>query len=77
MQSNIKIEIQLYSGQAGWSLPQSEIEFPDIEQKYCWLAFFILSGKVFPKLQEFKQHLLSKPDLIVKPWLKLLVHIVP
>ncbi|XP_001945193.2 probable ATP-dependent RNA helicase kurz [Acyrthosiphon pisum] len=59
-------------GQAGWLLPQAEIEFPDIEQKYCWLAFFILSGKVFPRLEDFRQHLLSKPDLIVKPWLKFL-----
>jgi len=61
----------LYSGQAGWSLPQAEIEFPDVEQKYCWLACFILSGNVFPQLKDFRQHLLSEPDLIVKPWLKL------
>lgn len=71
LQSYIRIVIQLYPGQAGWSLPQAEIEFPNIEQKYCWLAFFILNGNVFPKLKDYRQHLLSKPDLIVKPWLKL------
>lgn len=60
-----------FLGQAGWSLPQAEIEFPDIDQKYCWLGFFILSGKVFPQLLQFKQHLLSEPDLILKPWMKL------
>lgn len=62
-----------FPGQAGWSLPLAEIEFPDIEQKYGWFAFFILSGKVFPKLQNFREHLLSEPDLILKPWMKLLV----
>lgn len=58
-------------GQAGWSLPQAEIEFPDIDQKYCWLGFFILSGEVFSQLQQFRQHLLCEPDLILKPWMKL------
>jgi len=64
-------QITFFSGQAGWSLPQAEIEFPEIEQKYSWLAYFILSGKVFPRLQDFRQHLLSEPDLLLKPWMKL------
>lgn len=63
--------IYLILGQAGWSLPQAEIEFPDIEQKYCYLAYFIINGNVFPKLQNFRQHLLSEPNLILKPWMKL------
>lgn len=68
---NFRSQFNCISGQAGWSLPQAEIDFPDIEQKYWWLSFFILSGKVFPKLQSFRQHLLSEPNLIVKPWLML------
>uniref|UniRef100_A0A2S2PIY3 RNA helicase n=1 Tax=Schizaphis graminum TaxID=13262 RepID=A0A2S2PIY3_SCHGA len=61
-------------GQAGWSLPQVEIEFPDIEEKYCWLAYFILMGKVFPQLQYFNEYALAlcQPELITKPWLNLL-----
>ncbi|XP_026808352.1 probable ATP-dependent RNA helicase kurz [Rhopalosiphum maidis] len=53
-------------GQAGWTLPQAEIEFPDIKEKYSWLAIFILSGKVFPQLQCFRQYLFAEPDLIAK-----------
>ncbi|XP_050424982.1 probable ATP-dependent RNA helicase kurz [Adelges cooleyi] len=59
-------------GHAGWRLPHAEIEFPDVEEKYCWLAFFILNGKVFPKLVDFTQHLLSKPDLLLKPHMRYL-----
>lgn len=60
-----------FLGLAGWPLPQAEIEFPDIDQKYDYLAYFIISGEMFPKLQNYRQYLLSEPNLILKPWMKL------
>ncbi|XP_060848731.1 probable ATP-dependent RNA helicase kurz [Rhopalosiphum padi] len=54
-------------GQAGWTLPQAEIEFPDIEQKYSWLAIFILYGKVFPQLLYFKRYLITEPEFLLMP----------
>lgn len=60
-----------FPGQAGWLLPRAEIEFPNTEQKYHWLSYFILNGTVFPQLQHFRQYLLCEPELILKPWMKL------
>ncbi|XP_050522652.1 probable ATP-dependent RNA helicase kurz isoform X2 [Daktulosphaira vitifoliae] len=59
-------------GHAGWKLPQAEIELPEMDKKYYWLAFFILNGEIFPKLSNFTQNLLSKPELILKPWMRFL-----
>lgn len=59
-------------GKSGWTLPVSEIEYPDNLDSYKWFAYFLLDGVVFEKLSKYKNSLLSKPNTMTKNWARLL-----
>lgn len=55
-------------GRAGWTLPVTELEFPEGLERYKWFAVFFLDGSVFTKLKKFVKLLLSSPQTMVKSW---------
>ncbi|XP_021916790.1 probable ATP-dependent RNA helicase kurz isoform X2 [Zootermopsis nevadensis] len=57
-------------GRAAWQLPTVEIEFPPSLDCYKWFACFLLEGSIFPKLEKYRNSLLSVPKTMVKSWAK-------
>ncbi|RWS21040.1 putative ATP-dependent RNA helicase DHX37-like protein, partial [Leptotrombidium deliense] len=58
-------------GPFGWSIPATEVEFPEGVEKYRWFAKCFLEGTVFNVLLQYKSALLSSPSVMVKSWAKL------
>lgn len=58
-------------GPQAWPLPNIDIPYPHNLEVYKWFARFILEGKVYKKLEKYKQFLLSQPNIMVKTWAKL------
>ncbi|KAH8420623.1 hypothetical protein KR009_012182 [Drosophila setifemur] len=55
-------------GRAGWELPLGEVEMPLSEKACCYFGMFLLDGKVFSRLTEFKGKLKSTPSSLIKNW---------
>lgn len=58
-------------GSQAWPLSNVEIEFPKNLNGYKWFAKFLLEGKIFKKLEKYKDVLLSPPAILLKTWAKL------
>lgn len=63
-----KYSIILFIGRGGWTLPVTELEFPEGLDRYKWFAVFFLDGSICPKLKKYVKTLLSTPQTMVKSW---------
>ncbi|KAK2708285.1 probable ATP-dependent RNA helicase DHX37 [Artemia franciscana] len=58
-------------GRSGWTLPTTELEYPEGLDKTKWFCKFFLDGSIFPKLEKYKASLLSPPETMIKTWARL------
>lgn len=63
-----KYSIILFIGRGGWTLPVTELEFPEGLDRYKWFAVFFLDGSICAKLKKYVKTLLSTPQTMVKSW---------
>lgn len=67
----VKCSVKSTYGKQGWSLPIHEIEYPFSLEKFKLFGQYFLEGKVFSKMEQWKEFLLSMPITMTKPWARL------
>lgn len=60
-------------GRHRWPLPPRELSFPQTPDRYRYFARFLLEGQVVPALAKFTELLKNKPNILNKPWVKVVV----
>lgn len=58
----------MVAGPHAWPLPAVEVEYPEGLDAYKWFGRYLLEGLACPKLQQFAEHLLIKPVVMIKSW---------
>jgi hypothetical protein len=59
-----------YAGPHAWPLPAVQVDYPEGLDLHRWFGRYFLEGLACPKLQQFTEHLLIKPSIMVKSWAK-------